>query len=323
MSPTPDETSTPEREKRDAAWSSVVAAVFLTGMKTVVGILTGSIGILAEAAHSGLDLVAAGATVLAVSLSAHPPDEDHTYGHGKFENLSALFQTLLLVATCAWIVWEAGERLFFAPVAVEASPWAFAVMLASIVVDYSRSRMLMRMARKHHSQALEADALHFSTDIWSAAVVILGLALVKASHAWGLVWMEKADAVAALGVSGIVVYITFGLGHRTLDALTDAVSPRLLDAVTRAARVPGVVQVMRTRIRHSGSKAFADVVLTVDRGMSLEASHDVASGVEAAIQSLIPGADVMVHVEPAEAESQPGAGAKDETGDHRRPDDRS
>jgi len=167
-----------QKEKREAALSSVVAALLLTGLKLAIGLLTGSLGILAEAAHSGLDLVAALVTFFAVRLSDRPPDEHHLYGYGKIENLSALIETLLLLITCVWIIYEAIQRLFFKSVEIEASIWAFAVMGISIVVDITRSRILYAAARKHKSQALEADALHFSTDIWSSSVVIVGLGLV-------------------------------------------------------------------------------------------------------------------------------------------------
>ena len=152
-------------EKRKAALSSVIAAIFLTGIKLVVGLMTGSLGILSEAAHSGLDLVAAGMTYFAVKIADKPADREHTYGHGKFENLSALFETLLLFITCGWIIYEALQRIFFHEVHIDVNFWSFAVVITAIVVDYSRSRILFKAARKYNSQALEADALHFSTDI--------------------------------------------------------------------------------------------------------------------------------------------------------------
>ncbi len=160
------------------ALSSVGAAVLLTTMKIVVGLLTGSLGILSEAAHSGLDLIAAVVTLFAVRVSARPPDGEHTYGHGKVENFSALVETLLLLATCGWIIYEAIERLFFKTVHVEVTLWSFVVMGVSIIIDFTRSRALMKTAKKYGSQALEADALHFSTDVWSSCVVIFGLIAV-------------------------------------------------------------------------------------------------------------------------------------------------
>jgi len=200
-----------DREKRFVAFSSVLAAVFLTAMKVAVGVSTGSIGILAEAAHSSLDLVAAVVTLWAVRSAGRPADPEHTYGHAKIENLSALFETALLLLTCLWIVYESIERLFFHPAHVEPTAWAFAVMSISIVVDVSRSRALARTAKKYGSQALEADALHFSTDVWSSAVVLLGLALVVVSHRTGVAWLAKADAVAALVVAAIVVALSLNL----------------------------------------------------------------------------------------------------------------
>lgn len=154
------------REKRLVAFGSVMAAIFLTTTKLVIGLLTLSLGILSEAAHSGLDLIAAGITYYSVRVSDRPPDEAHQYGHGKVENLSALAETLLLFITCGWIVYEAIQRLFFRPVQIEVTLWSFVVMAVSIIIDLTRSRALMKTAKKYSSQALEADALHFSTDVW-------------------------------------------------------------------------------------------------------------------------------------------------------------
>ncbi len=293
------------REKHGAALSSVAAAVFLTGMKLVVGLLTGSLGILAEAAHSGLDLIAALITFYAVRVSGRPADRGHPYGHGKVENLSALFETLLLLVTCVWIIYEAVQRLLFKMVEVDPSLWAFLVMGVSIIVDISRSRLLYRVAKKYDSQALEADALHFSTDIWSSSVVIIGLALVALGERLHMPWLAAADAVAAMAVAGIVIWVSTQLGRRTVTALLDGVPPTLVDDVTRAVRnVAGVMATGRVRVRRSGPEAFADVTVAVDRGTSFERTHDIASRVEAAVHTLLPGADVMVHVEPVQADHE-------------------
>jgi cation diffusion facilitator family transporter len=294
-----------EREKKTVAFSSVVAAVFLTGMKLVVGLLTGSLGILAEAAHSGLDLIAAVVTFLAVRVSGRPPDSEHHYGHGKVENLSALIETLLLLATCAWIIYEAISRLFFEDVPVRATPWAFAVMAVSIIVDFTRSRALMRAARKHGSQALEADALHFSTDIWSSCVVILGLAGIRlgdalaASHPAVAEWLFRADAIAALGVSVIVIYVSFRLGHRTVAVLMDRAPKGMSDSLRQAiAKLPGVSEVKQVRVRQSGPSTFVDLVLSVKADTSVERAHGIAAEAENVVHRLVPKSDVMVHVEP-------------------------
>ncbi|HEY3290763.1 MAG TPA: cation diffusion facilitator family transporter, partial [Anaerolineae bacterium] len=235
--------------------------MLLTAVKLVVGIATGSLGILSEAAHSGLDLVAAAVTLVAVRLSGKPADRQHTYGHGKVENLSALFETVLLLATCVWIIYEAIQRLFYKDVNVELSVWAFVIVIGAIVVDFTRSRALSRVAKKYDSQALEADALHFSTDIWSSCVVLVGLICVLASQVFGIEWLAKADAVAALGVSAIVIYISISLGKRTISALLDGVPSGFYEQIVDAVRVPGVTEVRRVRVRRSGPEAFADVTL--------------------------------------------------------------
>lgn len=293
------------REKNSAARSSVIAAVFLTGMKIVVGLTTGSLGILAEAAHSALDLVAAAMTLIAVRVSGRPADKTHTYGHGKIENLSAMLETALLLITCVWIVWEAVQRLFLKKVEIEPSAWAFLVMGVSIIIDLSRSRILSRAAKKHHSQALEADALHFSTDVWSSSVVIVGLILVLVSEKVGLPLLAQADAVAALGVSAIVVYVSLKLGKKTITDLLDGVPGDLRETVVRAAHVPGVIEVDRARIRRAGPEIFVDAVLIVSRHAAFEHAHDISNEATASIRRALnqPGADVIVHVAPSRGET--------------------
>ncbi len=289
-----------EREKRAAALNSVLSAVALTSTKVIVGVLTGSLGILAEAAHSGLDLVAAFMTFLAVKFASVPPDQTHLYGHGKVENLSALFETLLLLLTCVWIIYEAAHRLFYKAVDVEVTFWSFAVMALSIVVDVSRSRMLYRVARKYNSQALEADALHFSTDIWSSAVVILGLASVKVGE-WKprLAVLKEADAVAALVVALIVVYVSLQLGQRTVQALLDAAPKGMETRIKKAVEaIPGVLDCHNIRFRYSGPRLFVDVHVLADGRQSLSSAHALADLVEAGIQEIAPDADVTVHPEP-------------------------
>jgi len=287
----------------------VGAAVLLTTMKVVVGLATGSIGILSEAAHSGIDLLAALMTFWAVRASSKPPDSDHLYGHGKIENFSALFETGLLLATCVWIAYEALKRLLFGGVHVEATPWSFAIMGVSIVIDLSRSRALAATAKKHRSQALEADALHFSTDVWSSAVVLVGLAGVWFSHRPGLEWLERADAVAALGVAGIAALVSVRLGRKSIDDLLDAAPTGLLEAIARAAAaVDGVMSVSQVRVRRSGPKTFADVILQVARGLPVERAHEIAHAAEDAIRGAVLDVDVMVHTEPAEGDPPAASG---------------
>src|SRR2546422_9526917 len=204
-------------EKRAVAGNSVLAAIAITTLKSVVGITTGSLGILSEAAHSGLDLIAAVNTLFSVRVSDKPADADHQYGHGKVENFSAFIETGLLLLTCIWIVSEAVRRLAgHHPVHIEPSLAAFGVMFASMAVDWWRSRALRKIAKKYASQALEADALHFSTDIFSSAVVTLGLLLVWAAHRLNAPWLVMADSIAALVVSGVIVYVSWRLARQTI-----------------------------------------------------------------------------------------------------------
>lgn len=293
------------REKRLVALTSVVAAVFLTGFKIVIGVLTGSLGILSEAAHSGLDLGAAIVTLFAVRVSSRPADREHTYGHGKIENLSALVETLLLLATCVWIIYEAIERLFVRSVHVDVTLWSFLVICTSIVVDYGRSRALMQTARKYKSQALEADALHFSTDIWSSTVVLFGLTLVWISNRSGIPWLVKADALAALGVACIVIYVSFMLGRRTVSALLDGVPGSLVAQVTDAVRqVPEVQDIELVRVRQSGPESFVDVHFGINRDTVLERADSIRSLTEQSVRRVLPGADVTVEIKPIRLEEE-------------------
>ncbi len=289
-----------EREKRWAATTSVLAAVGLTGFKIVVGIATGSLGILAEAAHSGLDLVAALMTLFAVRISGKPADTEHLYGHGKVENLSALFETLLLLVTCVWIIWSAIHRLAAHRLEIEVTLWSFAVMATSIVVDASRSRMLYRAARKHHSDALEADALHFRTDIWSSSVVILGLACMKISESVPSARILRySDAVAAIVVALIVVYVSVKLGLRTVQSLVDAAPAGVDHQITAAVEaLPGVTNCHHVRVRYSGPRPFVDIHVLMDGSQTLREAHDLTEQIERTIEQILPEADVTVHPEP-------------------------
>ncbi len=296
------ETSTAQREKQIVALSSVLAAIFLTALKLTIGLTTNSLGILSEAAHSGLDLVAALITFLAVRASGRPADREHTFGHGKVENLSALVETLLLLATCAWIIYEAIGRLFFKTVEVEANIWAFVVMGAAIIVDISRSRALYRTARRYNSQALEADALHFSTDVWSSSVVIIGLVLVRLADIFPAhrAWLLRADAVAALVVAGIVIWVSLKLGRRTVDALLDRAPEGLEERVRSAiSEVEHVRECGPIRLRMAGPITFVEATVRVAPEMPAGMAHEVATRVEEAISQICSDCDVTVHVEPA------------------------
>jgi len=287
-------------EKQSVALSSLLAAVALTTLKIIVGVATGSLGILAEAAHSGLDLVAAALTFVAVRISGRPADRGHLYGHGKVENLSALAETLLLLGTCAWIIREALHRLTTRQVEIDVTFWSFAVMATSIVVDISRSRVLARTAKKYNSQALEADALHFETDVWSSSVVILGLVCVKlGDRIPSLTWLRQADAVAALCVSALVIWVSWQLGRRTIDALLDSAPAGMEERILAAVSgVPGVQDCHNIRLRYSGSVLFIDLHVLVDGRQSLFEAHALTETIENVIQEIVPQADITVHPEP-------------------------
>jgi cation diffusion facilitator family transporter len=286
-------------EKRAVAGSSVLAAIAITSLKTVVGFTTGSLGILSEAAHSALDLIAATITFFSVRVSDKPADADHQYGHGKVENFSAFLETGLLLLTCIWIVYEAVIRLFFRRVEIEPSIAAFSVLFFSMGVDFWRSRALGRIAAKYDSQALEADALHFSTDIWSSGVVAFGLLLVRLGRKFGVEWLRDADPIAALFVAGVVVYVSWRLARRTIDALLDAapagVRSKIISAVSR---VDGLLEVDRVRIRRAGNRYFADLSIGLSRNVTFQRSEQVADAVTDAVHNVLPDADVVVHSVP-------------------------
>jgi cation diffusion facilitator family transporter len=239
-------------------------------------------------------------TFFAVRISGRPADRDHPYGHGKIENLSALVETFLLLVTCLWIIYGAVQRMVSQSIEIEVNIWSFAVMVTSIVVDVSRSRLLYRVARKYNSQALEADALHFSTDIWSSGVVIVGLGCVKLGE-WAPAWefLHYADAVAALLVALIVVRVGSKLGLRTAHALLDTAPAGLEEKIIAAVEAhPAVANCHNVRLRASGAQHFIDVHILADGDLTLKQAHDLTEEIERVIQQLVPGADVTVHPEP-------------------------
>jgi cation diffusion facilitator family transporter len=292
-------------EKRAVAGNSVLASGLITFGKVIVGITTGSLGILSEAAHSALDLIAALLTYFSVGVSDKPADADHQYGHGKIENFSAFVETGLLLLTCAWVIYEAVMRLFYRHVEVEPSIWAFAVMLVSMAVDWWRSRALGRIATKYESQALEADALHFSTDIWSSGVVVLSLVLILVGRSYSLDWLRVADPIAALFVAGVIVSVSWRLARRTVDALLDAAPAGVRAQITDAvSHVDGVLEVGRVRIRRAGNRYFADLAVGLARTVTFQRSEQLVEAVAAAVRDILPGADVTVQPLPRAQRSE-------------------
>jgi cation diffusion facilitator family transporter len=282
--------------KKKAAFTSVVAAVFLTLFKLTVGILTGSLGILSEALHSALDLVAAVVTFFSVRISDKPADKEHNYGHGKVENLSALVETILLLITCVWIIYEAINRLSTGSTHIEVTLWSYVVVIFSIVIDFNRSRMLYKVAKEHNSQALEADALHFSTDIWSSSVVLLGLILAN----FGIYW---ADSVAALAVAVIVLSVSYRLGKKAVDVLLDKAPSGTVDVVHEIIKhYPEIFEVHSLKARTAGADTFIKFNIHLDPLLTLSQTHELCDKLENEIHSRIPRCEIYIHSEPANAE---------------------
>jgi len=291
------------REKQRAAGASVAAGALLTVLKLAAGLATGSIGLLAEAAHSALDLGAAAITWVAVRSSARPPDAEHQYGHGKSENLAALAETVLLIVTSVWILHEATRRILGEGPEVEPTVWAFLVMAVSIAVDARRSRDLERVARRSRSQALAADALHFSTDIASSGVVILGLTGVAISRRLDAPWLAMADPVAAIVVAAVVLTLSWRLGRRAIDVLLDRAPSDLRERIERAVEeIRGVRDRPRVRVREAGPEVFADVELKLEPGIALVEGQRIAARARDRIRRITgPDSSVLIQLSADEA----------------------
>jgi len=280
------------KEKKRVAISSICAAVFLTGSKLVIGLITGSLGIISEALHSGLDLLAATITYFSVRVSDKPADKEHHYGHGKIENLSALIQTILLIVTCAWVIYEAVSRLVSGNTDIEVNIWAYAVVITSIIVDISRSRALYRVAKKYNSQALEADALHFSSDIWSSAVVLVGLVCAD----FGFFF---ADSIAALVVSMIILFVSFRLGKKAIDVLIDKAPTGTNEIIIQTLESFNEIKKYHSlKIRTSGADTFIKVNIHLEPRLSLEEVHRTCDKIEKEIENKIPRCEIYLHPEP-------------------------
>ena len=292
------------REKQLAALGSIVSAVLLVSLKTFLALVTGSLGILSETLHSILDLVAAVITYLSVRVADKPADEEHQFGHGKVESFSAFVETGLLLVTAVYIIWEAFDRLLFRHVTIEPSVTAILILLAAVGIDLLRSRTLSRVAKKYPSEALEADALHFSTDVWSTLVVVVGITAAWLGQKYRVEWLTYADSIAALGVAGVILWIGSRLGKRTLDALLDVAPSGLQQRIAQAVdELEGVLNAERVRVRRSGQRYFVDVTVSMPRTTSLEQAHATSDAVEKRIEQIVPS-DVTVHMEPRAASGE-------------------
>jgi len=292
-------------EKRRVARNSMTAAAAMTLGKMAAGLLSGSLGVLSDAAHSGLDLVGSALTYFSVRVSDKPADEDHTYGHGKFENLSSFGEAGLMALSSAWIVWEAVQRIFFHPVELRNSAWPALVLAGSIGVDAWRSRRLGSVARKTGSPALATDALHFASDIWASLAVLAGLGATWAGSRFEIPWLRSADPAAAIIVSLLILRMTFRLGHEAVDALMDEIPAGTSRKLVREVeRVQGVLAVEQARVRKAGGSHFADLTLALPRSSTFEHAGELVQAATAAVQRVLPGADVVIRTVPRQSRAE-------------------
>ena len=298
-------------KKSIAAISSVVWSGLLTLMKLVVGLMTGSLGILSEALHSALDLVAAGGTLYAVKVAALPADEEHPYGHGRVENLMALAEALLLLGTAIWVIMEAVERLCSdnpdAALHVELSIWAFAVVIVSIVVDVNRARMLYRVARETKSAALEADAAHFASDIWSSLAVLTGLGCVALApmaeaDSWQHWLLMRADVFASLVVALFILHICWELGKKSVENLMDKADTEAAATIRRLMQENMPAYPLHSvRVREVGNQPHVEMVVQLPRNLHVDTAHEITEAIEALVEQHLPHAQTILHVEPSES----------------------
>ncbi|MGA7368046.1 MAG: cation diffusion facilitator family transporter [Nitrososphaeraceae archaeon] len=287
------------QEKIKVVIISVIASCGLMILKFSIGALTNSLGIFSEGMNSGLDLIAALVTLYAICMVLRPSDLSYTYGYGKFESLSSLAQIVLLLVVASWVTYEAMNRIFFENIRPEISIFSILIMFVSIGIDYGRSRALYRAARKFDSQALEADGLHFRADMFSSAIVVVGLLIVL------LFDIPDADAYAALGVAAVILYASLGLGRRTLGVLLDKAPKGIYWEVIQAVSdLEGVTRPHNIRIRNIGSETLVEMHIEVPRTFTHDRAHKVATSVEQKIEHILPSSKVLVHVDATESANE-------------------
>jgi cation diffusion facilitator family transporter len=293
------------KEKRRVALHSMLAAAAMTVLKLVAGLLSGSLGVLSDAAHSGLDLVGAALTLFSVGVSDKPADEDHTYGHGKVENLSSFGEVILMAVSSGWIIWEAIERTLHHAVELRNSVWPVLVVMASIGVDFWRSRQLKAVADRTGSPALATDAFHFASDIWSSVAVLGGLAASWVGSRFGIPVLHYADPLAAVVVSLMILRLTLRLGHEAVAVLLDEIPVETRRKIVREVeQVPGVLAVEQARMRRAGADYFADLTLALPRRFTFEHTGELVRAATEAVQRTLPEADVVIHTVPRQARAE-------------------
>jgi cation diffusion facilitator family transporter len=287
------------------ARNSMLAATAMTLLKLAAGLLSGSLGVLSDAAHSGLDLVGSALTFFSVHVSDKPADEDHTYGHGKIENLSAFIEAGLMAVSCAWIIWEAVQRIFFQSIELHHSAWPVLVLVTSVAVDWWRSRQLRAVAERTGSPALTTDALHFASDIWASLAVLAGLAATWIGAHFGIAWLRYADPLAAVAVSIMILRMTVRLGQEAMGALMDEIPAETRRRLVREVElVEGVLAVEQARVRQAGADYFADLTLALPRRFTFEHAGEVVRAATEAVHRVLPTADVVIRTVPRQTRAE-------------------
>jgi cation diffusion facilitator family transporter len=305
MTPDASKTAGFSAEKRRVAAHSMLAAAVMTLLKLAAGLVSGSLGVLSDAAHSGLDLVGAALTFFSVRVSDLPPDEDHTYGHAKVENLSSFGEVILMAVSSGWIIWEAIRRMLYHSVELRHSVWPVLVVVASIGVDFWRSRALQKVADRTGSSALATDAFHFASDIWSSLAVLAGLGLSWVGQAFGIPMLHYADPIAAVLVSLLILRLTVRLGKEAVGVLLDEIPAQTRrEIIQQVEQVEGVLAVEQARVRRAGASHFADLTLALPRRYTFEHTQELVRAATEAVHRTLPEADVVIHPVPRQARAE-------------------
>ena len=289
------------RAKADVARLSVISNALLTAAKLIVGLAIGSIAVVAEALHSGVDLLAAVMAFWSVRKASQPADETHPFGHGKFESLSAIVEGALIFAVALGIIWAALRRLIHGGAEVTTPLAGVAVMALSAVINIVVSTMLFRVAEKTESPALEADAWHLRTDVYTSAGVFVGMATIYIGRALHLSWAPIIDPIAALAVALAIIHAAWDITWRSMRQLTDAMLPsaehRLIEQLI-AEHYPQFVNYHSLRTRRAGSERHVDLHLVVPPDTHIEDAHQLCDHLEEDIRRALPNVQVLIHVEP-------------------------
>lgn len=286
------------KKKIRVANISLFAAFFIVFIKAFASYISGSIGVLSELFHSSTDLIATIATILSIRYSAKPPDKNHHYGHEKIESFSALFQVIILIMMCAYLIYESIDRII-TPVEIKLNIFVFSVILLCIFIDIQRSRALMKIAKETNSQALEADSLHFSSDVLSSVVVLIGMVFSYFQ------WFHLADPISALIVSVIIIITTLGLSKKAISSLLDRVPDGVEERISEIINsIKGIEGIKTLRLRGSGSRIFVDAVIQIGRTKSFSMTHELMDLAEKKIKEELPNCDLVIHSEPIETDSE-------------------